>query len=63
MSVEGGQRRLDSSPSFHRRITSSGTEDDIFSAVGGLEIDAEHRNSSYGHGVFPSHVNSLAKAL
>ncbi len=48
MSMEG--RRLDSSPSLHRRMTSSGTEDDIFSAVGGLEIDPEHRNSSYGHG-------------
>jgi hypothetical protein len=43
-------RRLESSPSLHRRVTGSGTEDDIFSTVGGLEIDHEHRNSSYGHG-------------
>lgn len=35
---------------MHRRGTGSGTEDDIFSAVGGIEMDAEHRSASYGHG-------------
>ena len=43
-------RRPDSSPSLHRRGTGSGTEEDIFSAVGGLEIDGEHRSSSIGQG-------------
>lgn len=35
----------------HRRGTGSGTEDDIFShVVGGLDLEAEQRSSSYGQG-------------
>ena len=46
----------------HRRRTGSGTEDDIFSAVGGIEMDAEHRSSSYGHGVQPNPQPSAVRA-
>jgi len=35
----------------HRQGTGSGTEDDIFShVVGGLDLEAEQRSSSYGQG-------------
>ena len=38
----------------HRRGTGSGTEDDIFShVVGGLDLEAEQRSSSYGQGKAP----------
>jgi len=40
------------SSGLHRRSHGSGTEEDIFSAMGGLEIDAEHRSSSYGRGEY-----------
>ncbi|CAL8466783.1 g6319 [Coccomyxa elongata] len=55
-------RRPDSSPSLHRRGTGSGTEEDIFSAVGGLEIDGEHRCSSVSQGLDSmSHLSSRSQ--